>query len=384
MLLQTNPETVSNERVESWEVKWGPCSRLIGRSDYNNWYALHNDQTFIVCPGCFETSIRGTHYDKFFKLLPRIEGIQSCSFADYFIPLAWYGILRKHDEDLSTFQAISDKSSLEGGCPNLEAQKLGSNRAINYQKTPKTGYWYTIKQPKTGELMTNFTICSSCAAKFEIILQRYSSWIPSPELRNEFVLASPMPCEATCDFISGRRMIDYVCSVWDNISGDFTLLAALIAKRAHLPECREGLTMYGKYFVLRNAKRFTACEECMEDLIKPDIERGVVSSESFEYYDAVKTGFVCSLKVPRVQKLWAQAMNSGRDGFALLERESMESDQLVVAIQELFAQIQLLFVQANSLQHSALLQNQMEGTHMLAATIAGGSYIVSASLFLRI
>lgn len=378
---QKNQGVTTDEIVDSWEAKFTGCPRTVAKQ-YENWYIFPDDDSVIICPACFDASIRPTPYGKEFKSIQRVGNWEnmgySCDFGDLIIRMAWSLTLFEKNKDPSALDALrtifKDRSLAQ--CPNLQAQVCGTDLAASFRKTPATCNWYTIADPDTGRLMTEFTICPNCTKEVEFLLKKFNAWNPSSEQRSEFVLANPVPCEATCDFIHGDRMWQYLCALLGNTLVDFRRLAELIKERARLPECRENTIAYGTYIALDSATCLTACEECIEDIIKPDLERGAVTWDSFTRYDASETGFYCSLKAPRVRQLWAQAMEAGPEGLALFAREDSEASMLAVQTEELITKLATTLMEAESMGQRALMNQQSENNRALCAQIAGGFYMV--------
>ncbi|KAF4625240.1 hypothetical protein G7Y89_g12929 [Cudoniella acicularis] len=229
----------------------------------------------------------------------------SCDFGDLITRIAWIFILLNKDNGPSALDTLVYlcKQRSTSQCPNFSAQLKGTEMALKHIKTPATCCWYSVANAD-GKPMTDFTICPQCRAEVEYLLQTYKGWQPSSEVQNKFILAALEPCQATCSFIHGHRMWNYLQAIFLNDTPEnFRDLAKLIDERACLAECREGVMAYGMYISLNNASCIVACEECAMDVIMPDIERGVLRWDQLSRYDGSKNGFSCSLKEARVRQL---------------------------------------------------------------------------------
>jgi hypothetical protein len=317
MLPPQPPQGAASVSVEtSWKTVWEDCARRIARN-YEGWFVLSEYSSFVVCPSCFDASIRHTPLCNRFEYVQSLSTSQySCDFGDLITRTAWVFILIKEDDGPSALDTLVYlcKQRNTSRCPNFSAQLKGTKMALKHIKTPATCYWYSVANAD-GKPMTDFTICPQCREEVEYLLRTYKGWQPSSEVQNKFILAAPEPCQATCDFIHGNRMSNYLLAIFSNDTPEnFRDLAKLIDERASLAECREGVMAYGTYLSLNNASCIVACEECAVDVIMPEIERGVLRWDQLVQYDGSKNGFSCSLKGARVRQLWVQAMKDGPAG----------------------------------------------------------------------
>lgn len=158
------------------------CSRKEPSQAYNDWLTLANCPTadFDICPACYHTTFAPTEYSRFFiRAAPKPPGILTfCDFSKFWVRRAWIIVFMRDLPNLSTLATVAAVTCLEGGCP--------SQQDIT-KRIPAVRMWYSIADPITGQLLTDFTMCSHCRVHIKAIM---------PQLRGFLQPVSSTPVEA--------------------------------------------------------------------------------------------------------------------------------------------------------------------------------------------
>jgi hypothetical protein len=157
-------------------------------------------------------------------------------------------------------------------------------------------------------VITEFTICLHCLAVLSTLL---------PALKESFVPAAPSPCLGMCDLRQSNnpRFFHYVTPLWDVITEarcngqepDLTELAEYITKYAKLPVCNKSVPAQRACYISTSVLELTVCEECHEEVIVPDRERGVPLAMEFKNVTYGSDGFTCQLCSDRMRSIWKEA-----------------------------------------------------------------------------
>jgi len=131
--------------------------------------------------------------------------------------------------------------------------------------------------------------------------------------------ASPAPCPATCDLIwpsKSKRWEAYVDLLLDTATAtvdtgrrDSRKFTAYVEKFAHIPECPRDNVVERPCYMMPTIAEFTVCEECYDETIKPDRQRGTQLTTLFNTTPTpLPDGFSCQLYSDRMRRVWQQAV----------------------------------------------------------------------------
>lgn len=133
--------------------------------------------------------------------------------------------------------------------------------------------WFTLRHPGTDALMEDFTVCDHCLHSIKVIMPEIAS-------AGTFVEAAKEPCPGACDISRTRRAQGYVNLLLETgVEAQYTgkvdtgKLIKYIEKYGSFEECSTDSTTNGKHYIMQEVPDFTMCEECFENIIKPDKEK---------------------------------------------------------------------------------------------------------------
>ncbi|KAH9815318.1 ser arg-related nuclear matrix protein [Teratosphaeria destructans] len=289
-----------------------PCPRKHYVTGHQDWLTLSGSHgsNFDVGPICYEQCIAPTRYAHFFcKGPPKPENVSTCcDFGKYWVRIAWQYAWRAKHIDLSLLPVAASMYSAnpqDGACPTDPSSPI---------RPKAVRRWFTIRDPGTGDLLDDFTICSDCVSCLGTI---------TPPLKNVFVPAAPEPCQATCDLTGeGRRSHIYFEHLFDvaiafqqqRCQPGTSRLAAFIKLVASVPECqrRHNNTAMPVYGII-SVPGFAICPDCYQDAVKANVDREELPL-THHIVPRDFTSYVCDFYSPRMRQIWENCNRSNDPG----------------------------------------------------------------------
>ncbi|ETS79671.1 hypothetical protein PFICI_09524 [Pestalotiopsis fici W106-1] len=284
------------------------CPRTNPQTHHVDWLTLPKCDHFNICPSCVSTAFANTEWQKSFVLPPfrATDKPLKCDFgASPWYHIAWLLMHKNQIPDLGMFQGLNNVTRDHQPCS-------GNQEAIRI--------WYTIKDPETRRPVRNFKVCHHCAKSIETLL---------PSLKGVFVPVG-QPGETSRGICSMRKQNhagagrDRFVVLFDQMettsdlalaskrSPDVHALANKVRKICSLDECYGGQPVRDrKWFSMRSMPYFTVCEECYEDVIWPEIERGAsnVKAEFYNHSQRLDTA-ACQLYSDRMRRYFRDAVKN--------------------------------------------------------------------------
>ncbi|KAK3350936.1 hypothetical protein B0H65DRAFT_422208 [Neurospora tetraspora] len=239
-----------------WMVPGLPYSRNPG----DRFWTLRGAENFLICPHCHSELFANSQFrHEFVATSLRPDQPVLCDFASSF----WH--------------RMAYLMTLKQRLPDL--QLMRNVAAVLRRYPPCTGpyetvsIWHGMWDPYRREFVPNFDVCVGCAKMLEAVL---------PSLANTLHPSTREPFTAYCQlhFRPGRkRFMDY----WDLLetTSDYALsrqtapdtipdLASRLRRIARIRECPKEQPLTEEYwYIMRFLPKFTVCEECFREVVKP-------------------------------------------------------------------------------------------------------------------
>jgi len=299
------------------------CPRKEFSRKYDDWFTLKADQSFDICPTCFDGIVRSTTFRKHFATAPpRLSTMRTrCDFGSPWVRLAWLLTLKRQRQDIDLIYALSAITSLESACSD-------SRKSM--------GPWFGLKE-QSGQIVSNFAICSRDVKYIEALF---------PSLIGAFTRISPSSYDdqlKLCSLrLSSKRFPMYLDLLEDIDDDARTSSGRLIVNlqplidvaRAHAckQECpRDNPLADSMWHFIPILPDFSVCEECYDDIIWPSTKNGSdVADKVTKVLMPLPVGRhaagpSCQLYSPRMRKVWERSVKYGDDkGLKYLARKVKE------------------------------------------------------------
>ncbi|KAF3025907.1 hypothetical protein E8E14_014885 [Neopestalotiopsis sp. 37M] len=284
------------------------CPRTKPQPHLMDWLTLPKCNHFNICPSCVSTAFANTEWQKSFVPPPfrATDKPLKCDFgASPWYHIAWLLMHKNSIPDLGMFVGLNNVTRDHQPCS-------GGQEAIRI--------WYSIKDPETRRPVRNFKVCHHCAKSIETLL---------PSLTGAFVPIG-QPGETSRGICSMRKhthsgagrdrfvvLFDQMETTSDlalasNRTPDLYALASKVRKICSLDECYGSQPVRDrKWYSMRSQPYFTVCEECYEDVIWPEIERGAsnVKAEFYNNPQRLETA-ACQLYSDRMRRYFRDAIKN--------------------------------------------------------------------------
>ncbi|KAM3080873.1 hypothetical protein ACMFMG_004833 [Clarireedia jacksonii] len=303
-----------SEEVERGSVPALPsCPRMNPTLGRNDWLTLPGCPNFDICPSCFHSIIAPTAFrDHFQPAIRRTDIPIICDFGSSpWYRIAWLLTLKEKRKDLNLFYGLADVAQHEKPC---------------YRQRESIRTWSSIIDPKTGTLVKNFDVCSSCVKSIEILL---------PAIRGVFIRTDsgyssgvPRICDLRFD---SKRFVQYFDALetiaddaaFHNAAPDTRTLAKLARKFSLLEECQQSMDLPDRrWYIITQLPDFTVCEECFDDVVYPEVEDRKAIPLMFSKTPQRIPKASCQLYSERMRTIFQRAVNT--DDYKLLAIKARE------------------------------------------------------------
>lgn len=314
-------------RRYSQDVKEGnvaplpPCPRSSPVRGYIDWLTLPKTPSFNICPSCYESIIEPTEFRTHFVPAPVRSPNDEivCDFGSQpWFRIAWLLVRKEHKRDLGLLRGIAEITETAPPC-------LGKHEAVRK--------WYSIIDPKTGNLIRGFNVCYSCVRCIETLLK---------PLRGIFVradLTAPSGMPRICDMrFDSKRFIHYFDalevmtekSLKYEDEPDTRDFAELVKHSSSIPECMKDQPLHsGRWHVITQLPEFTVCPECFDEVVLPGLAKRKAIPTMFNKSLQQIPLASCQLYSQRMRAIFDKAVNN--DDYKFLatkarDRSEMELD----------------------------------------------------------
>ncbi|TLD13691.1 uncharacterized protein PgNI_03369 [Pyricularia grisea] len=310
-------EDVSEGRVNDLPV----CPRRTPQVGLADWLTFPQSNNFNICPDCYTGVFAHTEYAHMFVPAPfrPMDKPIGCDFG----ASAWY--------------RIAWLMTRKSGLPNM--QLLQNIAVVDTKNQPCSGdqrmtrVWFTVRNPRDNRPVERFQVCGYCAGSVQSLF---------PNLAGIFQPVDPKaePTKAICSlhFSAERlRFLDYFDLLEETSDramtrGSIPDVRRLYEKlrRLSLGDCaRDEYLTDREWYTIRNFPRFTACEECFEQVVQPEIDRSNPLARQFLYRPQRVRRAACQLYSARMRRHFAEACRANdldRLIRVVEEREHIEKD----------------------------------------------------------
>ncbi|PQE12124.1 hypothetical protein CJF31_00000288 [Rutstroemia sp. NJR-2017a BVV2] len=289
------------------------CPRMNPTPGRNDWLTLPGCPNFDICPSCFHSIIAPTAFrDHFQPAIRRLDIPIICDFGSSpWYRIAWLLTLKEKRKDLNLFYGLANVAQHEKPC---------------YRQRESIRSWSSIIDPKTGTLVKNFDVCSSCVKSIEILL---------PAIRGVFIRTDPGYSSAgprICDLrFDSKRFVQYFDALettaddaaFHDAAPDTRALAKLARKFSLLEECQQSTDLPDRrWYIITQLPDFTVCEECFDDVVYPELEDRKAIPLMFNKTPQRISKASCQLYSERMRAIFQKAVNT--DDYKLLAVKARE------------------------------------------------------------
>ena len=242
-----------------------PCPRPDRVAGYNDWYTLHHNTAFAICPDCRD-NVFGANYERYLRphSVPPKRKTQ-CDLNNPWIRLACL----LHGPDVTLLGKLSEITLKADECPRDE-------------EAPRE--WYHLEDPASEKRITNFNACPQCVHSLELL---FPSW------RGEFYTSSHHEVkERSCAFrTSGIRFGEYLDMIIESAheadrarkAPDTSRVAKLAKKIASIRDCpRDSMESRKAWHIHSHVPEFTICPACYEEVVYPLAKKGLTIAKQID------------------------------------------------------------------------------------------------------
>lgn len=326
-LAQDDRRDKSSRTTAPLDLKSLPnCPRSKPTRDYDDWYSLRGFKNFNICPDCYNNVFAGTRFDVDFKQiwLDDWSTKRACDFFNPWSRLAWHLTARQRRKSLDLLFAVAEITDTYKPCPR------------DRERDTNEVSWYGISNPRDGNFVPNFAICSCDRRLAEALFPSMRGYFP--RMTTGY---SSIPDKYTCSFrISSRRHMKYMELLMDideeaQFSGrrpDIERFVDLARDYAFKGECARDKTSFRKpWHFIPQLPEFTVCEECYDRFIWPGMTSKSLPTTIPRLFSKTiqlvpgedqEVGSSCCLWSPRMRKVWLRSVED--QDFAYLKRKAVE------------------------------------------------------------
>ena len=312
------------------------CPRPDRVAGKNDWYTLHHNTAFAICPDCRE-NVFGANYERY--LMPHTVPTQRKTQCDLNNPWIRLACLL-HGPDINILGKLSEITSKEDECPRDEEE-------------PRE--WYHLEDPASGKRISNFNACPQCVHSLELLFPSWRGEFYRSQSSNHHELK-----ERTCALrASSIRFGEYLDLVIESANEadrarkapDSTRVAQLAKRIASIRDCpRDSMESRKAWHIHSHVPEFTICPACHEDVVYPLAKKGLSIAKQIDrepqMFPNPEVEVCCHLYSTRMRKILREACEDDdlehlrhnalkrhmlqQDLFAVLaERESHPGDEEV-------------------------------------------------------
>jgi hypothetical protein len=311
------------------------CPRRTPTAKYDDWYSLHGQRNFDICPTCYEGVFAGTPFAAEFSQTRRGERPTErvCHFDGPWARLAWVLTIKQRLSSLDLLHTVADVEEMNKPCPG--DRELSSDRMD----------WYGIADPRDGVHVANFAICTVDKRMIEALLptmRRFFTRLPSTHTSNAHQ-------KHMCSLrTSSRRFPKYVNLLVDldteaqdlGAKPNVSRFLKLARDFAFKEECAKDKNYFGKpWLFIPGLHEFTVCEECYHEVIWPayqskstptTIPRMFNKTLQLVPQEDQEVGSSCCLYSPRMRRIFDDAVKNVDLGY--LKRKARERKEAEVRL----------------------------------------------------
>ena len=309
------------------------CPRPDPVASHNDWYTLHHNTAFAICPDC-RHNVFGANFDRYLMPHPFSPNRKTkCDLNNPWIRLACL----LQGPDVKLLSKLSDVTSKEDECPGDE-------------DAPRD--WYRLEDPASGKHISNFNACPQCVHSLELL---FPSW------RGEFYRSRHHDLkDRVCSLrSSSTRFGEYLDMIVESAQEaeknrkqpNTAPVSSLAKKIASIRDCpRDSMESRKPWHIHSHVPEFTICPACYEDVVYPLVKGGFSIAKQVDREPQVfpnpEVEVCCHLYSKRMRKIFREACEDDdlehlrhnalkrhmlqQDLFAVLaERESHPEDEEV-------------------------------------------------------
>lgn len=299
------------------------CPRRKGAIGKADWLALPRCDNFNICPTCYTAVFDKSPFRNEFVPMPfrPADKLIVCDFGSSpWYRIAWLLTIKNGQAGLRLFHQIAQIANMASSqpCP-------GDRESVRV--------WYSIRDPRQQSTLADFSVCYECCKTIEILL---------PNLTGIFVPQQPaaVPSRSYCSmhFHPTRKRFVLYFDALETVSNDalanasapdLTRLSRVIGRLAAFAECRQDRPVRDQsWHVMQYLPEFTVCGECFEEVVKPDLEAGVVARNFYMKPQRLPVA-TCHLYSKRMREIFERACRRSDPQYLenkVLERQTIQAD----------------------------------------------------------
>ncbi|KAI1180802.1 hypothetical protein F4777DRAFT_173215 [Nemania sp. FL0916] len=281
------------------------CPRVRPEAGHVDWLTLPRCDNFNICPSCYSFNFASTEFAHEFVPMPfrRFDQPLACDFgASEFYRIAWLFTRKYRRPDLGLLHSLTLTTAQDQPCTgHLEVSRI----------------WYSIRDPKTKQLINDFKVCRACTTTVETLLPSlFGLFVPfdSPAERTRGVCA--MHHDRGHDRSRFVLYFDALEGTADRAlvtrsAPDVQWLANRIRELAAIPPCREGRVVpQGYWHTMRDVPGILVCNECFIMVVQPLLEGndGLKVAGQFHHHPQPLKNQQCMLFSDRMRNVFRRAV----------------------------------------------------------------------------
>lgn len=290
------PQAVMRELVPVPPASLPKCPRPEAVAGHDDWYTLHDNGAFAICPTCRDT-VFGVESSSY--LQPRAVSTRKtlCDLNNPWVRLA----LTLRGPDVKILSALSNVTLNDRSCP-------GDDLA------PRD--WYRLEDPESGKHIAGFNACPHCVHSLETLL---------PAWRNVFYRSRSSHShelkERFCAFrASPNRFGDYLNMVVESAQEadskrkvpSTVPVRELVKQLAGIDDCpKDAMFPRKAWHIHPHLPEFTICQECYENAVYPLVKQGLALAAKIDnkphQFPNPDTQVCCHLYSPRMRRVFREA-----------------------------------------------------------------------------
>ena len=273
------------------------CPRPQPIAGYDDWYTLHDNTTFAICPSCRD-GVFGSDYGHF--LHPRSGSSSRKTLCDLNNP--WIRLtLSLRGPEVKLLSALSDVSSKEKSCP-------GDELALRD--------WYRLEDPETEKHISGVNACPHCVQSLEVLLPAWQNVFYRSRSSHSHDLK-----ERFCALrASSTRFGDYLNMMVESAQeadsrrkvANSRSVCELAKQLAAIDDCpRDKMFARKTWHIHPHLPEFTICQECYENVVYPMAKSGLALAGKIDkkplQFPNPESEACCHLYSPRMRKVFREA-----------------------------------------------------------------------------
>jgi len=280
-----------------------------------DWLTLFRTD-FKICPDCYGGVFADSEYRTQFNPVLRPTGNPiACDFGSSpWYRIAWLLTLKHKVPDLQLFHHLADVMSVAKDYPCPVDREV-------------TRLWYTVKDPYTRRPVPEFAVCYQCAKTVETLFPNLAGVFIPLNSRNE-------PTRNVCSlhFTPERKQFVLFFDAFETTSDksyttnrkpDLGDLSMTLTRLSTINECREDHRISdGYWYTMEYLPDFTVCEECYEDVVRPQRAENRSIAQNFYTNPKKLPVATCQLYSTRMRDIFKRAC--WKNDYQYLEEKALE------------------------------------------------------------